>query len=109
LFYIGTTFEGERPRTCEELSRSAPLVEAAYSRFRIGCATTPAPEGPWTRLDQPALDIRPDRWDASITTNPSVCVCTDGSVLMIYRSNTPQGCRLGIARANVQGGRMSVM
>jgi hypothetical protein len=99
LFYIGTTFEGDRPRTREELSRSAQLVEAAYNRFRIGCATAPSPEGPWTRLDEPVLDIRPGRWDTTITTNPSVCVCVDGSLLMIYRSNTPRGCRLGIALA----------
>jgi hypothetical protein len=99
LFYIGTTFAGDRPATRAALSETGDLIERAYSRFRIGCATAPDPRGPWTRLDAPVLDVRPGKWDSTITTNPAVCVCRDGWLLMLYRSNTPGGCRLGAARA----------
>ncbi len=100
LFYIGTTFPGRRPGTLEQVRT---MKDIAYDKFRIGYAVADRPEGPWQRLDAPALDVRPEKWDSSITTNPAVCVCADGSLLMIYRSNTMQGCRLGIARAAALG------
>ncbi len=99
LFYIGTTFEGDRPASREALPAGGDLIARAYGGFRIGCATADSPEGPWQRQDSPVLDVRPGMWDASITTNPAVCACRDGSLLMLYRSNTPDGCRLGVARA----------
>jgi len=97
LFYIGTTYPDPQPTRPGELCED--LIQRAYNGFRIGCAVAESPEGPWRRLDKPVLDVRPGRWDSTIVTNPAVCVCPDGALLMLYRSNTPRGCRLGVARA----------
>lgn len=99
LFYIGTTYPCPHPATPEEVAAAEDRRGAAYDNFRIGCAIADRPEGPWERADAPALDVRADHWDSTITTNPAVCVCGDGSLLMIYRSNTAHGCRVGVARA----------
>jgi hypothetical protein len=98
LFYIGSTFEGPGP-TREALEAGRAGQQATYNRIRIGVASARSPAGPWKRLDRPILEPRPGKWDGAIVTNPSVSVRKDGSVLLIYRSNTPKGLRLGIARA----------
>jgi hypothetical protein len=103
LFYIGTTFEGSRPGSPEELQARREMIARAYGGLRVGCALADSPDGPWERLDRPILDVRPGKWDATITTNPAVCVCADGTLLMLYRSNTPSGCRLGVARGKRLG------
>jgi len=99
LFYIGTTYPESPPQTVDELNAAEDVRVRAYDAFRIGCAVADDPRGPWQRSSEPVLNVRPGEWDASIVTNPAVCVCADDSLLMIYRSNTPQGCRLGVARA----------
>ncbi|MFH1568775.1 MAG: glycoside hydrolase family protein [Gemmatimonadota bacterium] len=71
----------------------------AYGRIRIGLATAPSVAGPWQRRDAPALSPRPGRWDGSVVTNPAPCVLDDGRILLLYRSNTPQGLRIGAALA----------
>jgi hypothetical protein len=52
---------------------------------RIGVAVATRPEGPWTRYDQPLLDISPGCWDAKVTTNPSCCQGPDGRFLLLYK------------------------
>lgn len=98
LYYIGSTFAGERP-TPEELRSGARKTGECYDNIRIGLATAPSLRGPWTRRDRPVLGPRPGKWDGKIVTNPAACVRRDGSVLLVYRSNTPAGLRLGLARA----------
>lgn len=100
LYYIGATYEGPRP-TAEELCRDPCLQrQESYPNIRIGLATAPSVSGPWQRRDEPILRPRPDKWDCTVVTNPAVCVLDDGAVLLYYRSNTPAGLRLGLARAD---------
>lgn len=102
LFYIGSTFRGTR---ADAASLRAPTAQAqaqvkeSYAGIRIGLAVSSSVMGPWIRGDAPILMPRPGRWDASITTNPAPCLAPDGSLYLYYRSNTPDGCRLGVSRA----------
>lgn len=87
LFYIGSTYPDEAPGD-------------SYDNIRIGLATAPTPDGPWERRPEPVLDIRPDCWDSTVVTNPAPCVLEDGRILLLYRSNTPDGLRIGAAMAD---------
>lgn len=98
LYYIGSTFAGEGP-TPEELVTRARKTGECSNNIRIGLATSASVYGPWVRRDRPILEPRPDKWDSRIVTNPAACVREDGSVLLVYRSNTREGLRLGLARA----------
>lgn len=84
LFYIGSTYRN--PRDC-------------YGGIRIGLATSASVHGPWDRPDQAALEPRTGKWDSTVVTNPAPCVLPDGRILLVYRSNTPHGLRLGAAMA----------
>lgn len=96
LFYIGTTFEGEKPDAAQ--LQAGPDMWPWYRQIRIGVATADAPEGPWRRPDHPLLLPRPGMWDERVVTNPSPCVAPDGRLLLYYRSFIPgTGCRLGLA------------
>ncbi|NIJ45929.1 hypothetical protein FHR24_002400 [Wenyingzhuangia heitensis] len=56
---------------------------------RIGVAVADNPNGPWTRLDKPVLDINHEdenAYDALMTSNPSVCEMKDGKILMVYKA-----------------------
>jgi hypothetical protein len=90
LFYAGTTYEEPIP----ESGVSRELYLKARGNQRIGMATAPSIEGPWTRRDEPVLDVRPDKWDALLTTNPAVTVMPDGRILLLYKSAKGQSSRL---------------
>lgn len=99
LFYIGATYPGEVPSP-EELSRGdCPQPGSSYSSIRIGLATSRSVFGPWEVRDAPVLSPRPKKWDGSVVTNPAPCVKDDGTIYLYYRSNTPRGLRIGVARA----------
>jgi beta-xylosidase len=54
---------------------------------RVGLATAPSLDGPWTRPDQPLLQPGPDgAWDDHCTTNPSCVVGPDGRYWLYYKS-----------------------
>lgn len=101
LFYTGTTYHGPAPSPANPEDGWTPFVRRAHKNQRIGLATAPSPGGPWTRREQPIIGPRPGRWDGLITTNPAVCVCPDGRILLIYKSIEYLGdlLRLGVARA----------
>jgi len=101
LFYIGSTYAGEKPEAAEvrRLGRALPQCGECYGNIRIGLAAANSVYGPWRRLDQPILRPRPGKWDSSVVTNPAPCVRPDGSILLYYRSNTPDGLRIGLAGA----------
>lgn len=88
LMYIGSTYL--EPEEC-------------YNNIRIGLATSSSVYGPWERLDHPVLEPRPGKWDGTVVTNPAPCVLPDGRILLVYRSNTPKGLRLGAAMAATLG------
>ena len=106
LFYIGSTYRGERP-SGEVLysGERPPCIDECYGNIRIGVAFAKSLNGPWERSDKPIFVPDPNGWDSTVVTNPAPCVCPDGSVLLYYRSNTPEGLKLGVAKAdNVRGG-----
>lgn len=100
LFYIGATYQGPKP-TADELWRGERgATNECYNNIRIGLATAPSLAGPWTRRPEPVLRPRPGKWDGTVVTNPAPCVLDDGGLMMLYRSNTPDGLRLGAAVAD---------
>ncbi|MEI6491360.1 MAG: glycoside hydrolase family protein [Verrucomicrobiota bacterium] len=98
LYYIGSTFTGPIQQDSQDACE-AQCAES-YSNIRIGLATSRSLDGPWKTLDKPVLEPRPDKWDSQIVTNPAPCVREDGRVVLFYRSNTPQGLRIGVAAAD---------
>ncbi|MDQ8183464.1 glycoside hydrolase family protein [Pelagicoccus sp. SDUM812005] len=87
LFYMGSThpFEEatERP---EEVTLGSKYSIVGRSNKRIGVATSKSPYGPWTRLDAPVLDTKPDTFYSFLTSNPTPVIHEDGSVLLIFKS-----------------------
>lgn len=61
------------------------------NRQRIGAAWTDDPEGEWTRLSDPVLDITPGSFDSLMTSNPSVTPMPDGRFLMVYKAVSAEG------------------
>ncbi|MVN90638.1 glycoside hydrolase family protein [Mucilaginibacter aquatilis] len=54
---------------------------------RIGLATAPSPEGPWTRPDAPLLEAGPTgAWDDHCTTNPAFIKHPNGQYWLFYKS-----------------------
>lgn len=55
---------------------------------RVGVAMATNPAGPWTRLDQPIVDISGDKssFDSLCVTNPAACLRPDGGVVLIYKA-----------------------
>ena len=103
LFYIGSTYTGPRPEPNEFIDSKSPKAGECYPNIRIGLATARSPWGPWERKDEPILHPRPGKWDGSVVTNPAPCVLHDGGILLYYRSNTPDGLRIGAAKAASSG------
>ena len=109
LFYIGATYDFPKPKipvTQHDSLNTADqwaLRNKVYNTIRIGMATSNSVYGPWQRLDKPVLDIRPDKWDNSVVTNPAPFIGKNGEIFLIYRFNTHEGLRLGIAKADSLG------
>lgn len=79
LYYMGNTGDG----------RVSPGFNYTHrNRQRIGVAVADHPDGPWTRSDQPVLDVSADPAapDSLCVTNPAVCRMKDGRYLMIYKA-----------------------
>jgi hypothetical protein len=55
---------------------------------RIGVAIASNPNGPWTRMDKPIVDITDDRksFDSLCVTNPAACMRPDGGVVLVYKA-----------------------
>jgi len=98
LFYIGATWSG--PEVTPDEIAGSPKPAESYASIRIGLATSRSLDGPWERRDAPILLPRPGKWDSTVVTNPAPCVREDGRILMLYRSNTPAGLRIGAATAD---------
>jgi hypothetical protein len=102
LYYIGSTFSG--PIMPPAGNAKSPQCIESYANIRIGLATAASPCGPWITREEPILLPRPGKWDDSIVTNPAPCIGPDGQVLLYYRSNTPDGLRIGVACADTPEG-----
>lgn len=84
LFYMGTTYDFERPT--DDLSNKDPRFHEAFANQRIGIATAKNLDGPWKRYDKPIIEPRAGHWDLTMTTNPAPVIHEDGSVTLIYKS-----------------------
>lgn len=103
LFYTGVTYSGPTPTPDRPLDMGGKRLTYTepWRNKRLGLATAPSVEGPWTRRDAPLIEPRPGHWDAIATTNPAPCVAEDGSCLLVYKSisHLDDLLRLGVARA----------
>lgn len=102
LFYTGITYPFERPAPGDLPEGGDRVYALAWGMKRIGLATAPSPEGPWTRGDAPILEPRSGKWDNAITSNPAPCVLPDGSIRLLYKSchrNGHSGGPFGIGLA----------
>ena len=75
LYYMGNYGDG----------KSYPMHR---NHQRIGVAWAEKPEGPWTRLDEPIVDVNPDKtaFDSLCVTNPAACLRPDGGVVLVYKA-----------------------
>lgn len=88
LYYFGTTYEFDIPENDESIWADHRAQEAWMNK-RIGMAYSKSVKGPWTRMDQPVIEPRPGKWDASITSNPAPAVNGNtGEILLLYKSST---------------------
>jgi hypothetical protein len=75
---------------------------------RIGVAVASKPEGPWTRMKEPVLNVSTNEkdFDALCVTNPAICIGRHGVIVMLYKAvckdNTIRGgkVRLSVAFAD---------
>ncbi|MEI6890960.1 MAG: glycoside hydrolase family protein [Pontiella sp.] len=89
LYYMGSThpFDDAREHP-EEVTLGSKYSIVGRSNKRIGVATSKSPYGPWTRMDKPVLDTKPDTFYSFLTSNPTPVIHEDGSVLLIFKSRT---------------------
>lgn len=108
LFYTGTNYPRPMPTPENPLPKSRDAVTSnrlkhldARLNQRIGLATAPSVEGPWTRRAAPVVDVRPGKWDGCLTSNPAPCVLDGDAVLMVYKAvgKPVDLLRMGVARA----------
>lgn len=102
LYYFGNTYDRPQPAYDEDVWVTG-LAKEAWMNKRIGMAYSKSIKGPWIRADQPMLNPRKGKWDASITSNPSPVVLPDGSVYLLYKSspfNYDPPLLLGAAKAS---------
>jgi len=98
LFYIGSTYAGEVQEDIRS-AETARQLDESYANIKIGMVSSASLCGPWEPHDGPVLVARPGKWDGKIVTNPSPCILPDGKTYLYYRSNTPDGLRIGLAVA----------
>ena len=84
LYYMGNTGDGVAMKGLNWTHRN---------NQRIGVAVADSPNGPWTRLDRPVVDVSPDfdAPDALMTSNPAFCERPDGGYLILYKAVAKQG------------------
>jgi len=106
LYYIGITYDFERPTPEnpireENPAKDSPPWRQAWESKRVGLAVADSVLGPWKRADRPLLEPRPEKWDAMITSNPSIAIRDDGYTLLVYKSrlNWDAPFYLGFAHA----------
>ncbi len=92
LYYMGSThpFEEVTEENASELTLDSKWCIAGRWGKRIGIATSKSPFGPWKRLDEPVLDVKPNTFYSFLTSNPSPLIREDGSVVLIFKSRAYQ-------------------
>ncbi|EOR95269.1 : hypothetical protein [Arcticibacter svalbardensis MN12-7] len=87
LYYMGSTnpFEDITKENANQLTLDSKWCIAGRWGKRIGVATSKSLYGPWERMDQPILDVKPNTFYSFLTSNPSPLIKDDGSVVMIFK------------------------
>lgn len=106
LYYVASTYSfpvptPDHPITYENSPPDSPLWREAWENKRVGLAVSDSVNGPWQRRDTPLISPRPGKWDAMITSNPSIAIRDDGYTLLVYKSRRTweSPFELGLAQA----------
>lgn len=105
LYYMGTTHPFIDLGMPGMLTIQDPRTIVARSNKRIGMATSKSIYGPWTRMDQPILSVRPQYFDNYLVSNPAPCQGENGEILMLYKARGyAEPARNGYTFGNMQLG-----
>lgn len=85
LYYTGNQFSDKEIPP----ANSSRLPWHAQGSQRVGLAYASSPSGPWTRLPEPVIDVRPGEWDERITNNVAVVALPNGTVHLVYKGSNP--------------------
>lgn len=88
LYYMGTTHPFTDVKDVENITLDDPRVICARANKRIGVAVSESIYGPWERMDEPVLDVRPKYFDNFLVSNPAPCIMPDGKILLMYKART---------------------
>ncbi|ALJ06761.1 glycosyl hydrolase family 43 [Pseudalgibacter alginicilyticus] len=90
LYYMGSThpFEDVTEDNITEFGLSTKWSITARWGKRIGIATSKSPYGPWKRLNEPILDVKPNSYYSYLTSNPSPLIKSDGSVVLLFKGRS---------------------
>ena len=109
--YVKTLFDYSPDENGENLVIHNPTVIKWHDRFylyhmvntgsgdwwghrnnqRVGVAYASDPEGEWTRVEEPVIDISPEGIDSLMTSNPTALVTKDDKILMVYKAVSKYG------------------
>ncbi len=84
LYYMGTTSPVLAKQPTSMKNKDWWIYR---NNQRIGVAWSKKPEGPWTRLNHPVIDVAidPNAPDALMTSNPAINIGPDGNIFAIYK------------------------
>ena len=102
LYYIGLHWAGRDGVKVARGKHRNKDREIIRFQQRIGVASAPSPDGPWTPFSEnPILSLRKGHWDSTFVTNPVVYFSRDNQLLMMYKSTTGIGAplQLGLTTA----------
>lgn len=88
LYYTGFTHPFPDVKEGEMITVDDPRVICSRASKRIGVAYSDSVYGPWIRMDEPVLDIRPDYFDSFLTSNAAPCITEDGKILLMYKTRS---------------------
>ncbi|MEI8086354.1 MAG: glycoside hydrolase family protein [Paludibacter sp.] len=113
MFYGASTHPFEEAKR-NELTLDSKWCIVARSNKRIGLAVSNSLNGPWQRMDKPILDVETNTFYSFLTSNPTLVINKDGSVLMIFKARAYEGTKhgqmsLGVAYANNITGPYAVL
>ncbi len=103
LYFIGSTYSFDAPDG-NDIVKLRNKKDLVYDNIRIGMAVSETARGPWRVMPEPILLPREGKWDDIIVTNPAPCITPEGKIYLYYRSNTPDGLRIGLAVADTPDG-----
>jgi len=113
MLYVGSTHPFDQAKH-DELTLDSKWCIVGRSNKRIGLAVSSSLDGPWTRMDQPILPTAPNTFYSFLTSNPTLVINEDDSVLMIFKARSYEGnvhgpMSLGVAYAKSINGPYSVI